>query len=75
MENPMDSLTLEEKVKLVESANSQPKGKGLKSYTFKEIRCTDVMQRTGNDLTNKVRAEGTDRDKVAAFVDRIENGL
>lgn len=75
MENFMDSLTLEEKVKLVESANSQPKGKGLKSYTFKEIRCTDVMQRTGNNLTNKVRAEGTDSDKVAAFVDRIENGL
>lgn len=73
MKNSMDSLTYEQKVKLVESANSQPKGTGLKSYTFKEILCTEVLQRTGNKLTNKVRSEGTDPEKVAAFVDRIEN--
>ena len=74
MKNPMNSLTFEQKVELIESANSQPKGKGLKSYTFKEISCIDVLQRTGNELTNKVRSKGIDRDKVAAFVDRIENG-
>ena len=74
MKNQIDCLTFQQKVDLVTSANSTPKGEGLVSFEFKEIQCTNVLQRTGNKLTNKVRAEGIDQEKVAAFVDRIENG-
>lgn len=73
MSNPID-LSFDKKVELVTAANRLPKGEGLTFIKFVEIQLNQIMQRTGNKLTNKVRAEGLIQETVATFVDRINEG-
>lgn len=73
MSNPID-LSFDKKVELVTAANRLPKGEGLTFIKFVEVPLNQIMQRTGNKLTNKVRAEGLIKETVATFVDRIEEG-
>ena len=68
------NLPFDKKVELVTAANRIPKGEGLTFVKFVEIQLNQIMQRTGNKLTNKVRAEGLIQETVATFVDRINEG-
>lgn len=71
--NPLD-LPFDKKVELVTNSNHIPCGEGVNFDYFLEVELGKVVQRTGNKYTNKVRAEGLDRDVVASFVSRIEEG-
>jgi len=73
MTNPID-LPFEKKVELVTNSNRIPVGAGVNFLYFLEVPLKNVVQRTDNKLTNKVRAEGLIQEKVAAFVDRINEG-
>ena len=73
MINPID-LPFEKKVELVTAANRIPKGEGLTFVKFVEVPLNQILQRTDNVLTNKVRAEGLIQETVATFVDRINEG-
>ena len=73
MINPID-LSFEKKVELVTAANRIPKGEGLTFIEFVEVPLKQILRRTDNVLTNKVRAEGLIQETVATFVDRIEEG-
>jgi hypothetical protein len=70
MINPMD-LTFKQKVELVTNAGRIPRGDGVNFKHFLEVELDKIVQRTGNKLTNKVRAEGLIQETVSAFVDRI----
>jgi len=73
MINPID-LPFKKKVELVTAANRIPKGEGLTFVKFVEVPLNQILQRTDNVLTNKVRAEGLIQETVATFVDRINEG-
>jgi hypothetical protein len=68
------NLTFEEKVKLVTNANHTPKGDGVNFLHFKEVEIDKILQRTGNVLLNLARSEGTNKETIAQFVDRINEG-
>jgi len=68
------NLPFDKKVELVTAANRIPKGEGLTFVKFVEVQLDQIMQRTGNKLTNKVRAEGLIQETVTTFVDRINEG-
>ncbi len=68
------NLPFDKKVELVTAANRIPKGEGLTFVKCGEIQLNQIMQRTGNKLTNKVRAEGLIQETVTTFVDRINEG-
>lgn len=73
MTNPID-LPFEKKVELVTNSNRVPVGTGVNFLYFLEVPLKNVVQRTGNKLTNKVRAEGLIQETVTTFVDRINEG-
>ena len=70
MNNPMD-LSFEQKVELVTNANRIPHGDGVNFKHFLEVPLKNIVQRTGNKLTNKVRSEGLIQETVSTFVARI----
>ena len=73
MTNPID-LPFEKKKELVMSSNRVPCGDGVTFKGFAEVPLKQIVQRTGNKLKNRVRAEGLDQETVSTFVDRINEG-
>lgn len=67
-------LTFEQKVELVTKSNHIPCGEGVKFKYFLEVELDKVLRRTGNKFSNKVRAEGIDRDVLDTFKCRINEG-
>ena len=75
MKNQIDCLTFQQKVDLVTSANSTPKGQGLVfPLSSRRFNAQIVLQRTGNKLQTRYVLKELIKNTVAAFVDRIENG-